>query len=269
LAAFVTLSSGLRLSFADRGEPSDPVVLLLPGPTDSYLSYRPILDQLPAGLRAIAVSPRGHGDSDKPSTGYRVEDFAADVIMVLDALGIDHATLTGHSGSCFVSRRVALDHPERVSGLILEASPTTLRDDPELGEFVASVALALDDPIDAGFVRSFVVDTSSGNVDAQFLDDLVEEVLKVPARVWRETFVGLLRYDDLSDLARVQVPTLLVWGDQDRVVPRAMQDELARRIPAAELAVYPGVGHTPRWEEPSRFAADVAAFVRRHLDHAD
>jgi pimeloyl-ACP methyl ester carboxylesterase len=129
--------------------------------------------------------------------------------------------------------------------------------------------LALDDPIDAGFVRSFVVDTSSGNVDAQFLDDLVEEVLKVPARVWRETFVGLLRYDDLSDLARVQVPTLLVWGDQDRVVPRAMQDELARRIPAAELAVYPGVGHTPRWEEPSRFAADVAAFVRRHLDHAD
>jgi pimeloyl-ACP methyl ester carboxylesterase len=62
------------------------VVLLLPGPTDSWRSYEPVLDQLPSSIRAIAVSQRGHGDSDKPATGCRVEDFAADVVPLLDGL---------------------------------------------------------------------------------------------------------------------------------------------------------------------------------------
>jgi pimeloyl-ACP methyl ester carboxylesterase len=177
------------------------VVLLLPGPTDSCVSCRPIPDRLPTGVRAIAVSQRGHGDSDKPPAGSRVGDFAADVI-------------------------------------------------------------------DASFARSFVVDASSDEIDAELLDDLVDEVLKVPARVWRETFAGMLHYDDLSDLGQMRVPTLLVWGDEDRLVPRAMQDELAARIPKADLVVYPGVGHTPRWDDSSRFAADLAAFARRRRDQA-
>src|SRR5918998_316319 len=75
----LTLASGLTLSFAEQGDPSAPALVLLPGPTDSWLSYEPVLERIPLCIRAIAVSPRGHGDSDKPATGYRVEDFAADV----------------------------------------------------------------------------------------------------------------------------------------------------------------------------------------------
>ena len=145
----VTLESGLSLSYADQGTRSDPIVLLLPGPTDSWRSYQPVLDRLPSDLRVIAVSQRGHGDSDKPETGYSVEDFAADVVQVLDVFGIERAVLAGHSGSCLVARRVALDHPGRVAGLILEASPTTLREDPGLTVFVESVVSGLEDPISA------------------------------------------------------------------------------------------------------------------------
>jgi pimeloyl-ACP methyl ester carboxylesterase len=221
-----------------------------------------VLDRFGA-MKVFGVSQRGHGDSDKPSTGYRVEDFAGDVVPLLDALGIDQAVLVGHSGSCLVARRVALDHPDRVAGLVLEASPTTLRGDANLEEFVESIVSTLQDPIDAGFARAFVADTSSDDLPAQLVDELVTELVNVPARVWKETFAGLQIYDDTAELESITVPTLLVWGDADHLVTRAMQDALVGRIDGAELRRYEGVGHTPRWEEPIRFARDVVGFVAR------
>lgn len=259
----VTLASGLRLSYAHQGGAADPAVVLLPGPTDSWRSYQPVLERLPGETHAIAVSQRGHGDSDKPNSGYRVEDFAADVVPLLDACGIERAVLAGHSGSCLVARRVALDHPERVAGLVLEASPTTLRDDARLVDSVEAIVSDLRDPISRDFARSFIVDTSSAGIQRDLVDQLVEELLKVPARVWHGTFAGLLEYDDTTELGRIEAPTLLVWGDADALVPRDMQDHLARSIPDADLLVYHGVGHTPRWEDPARFSGDLVAFVRR------
>jgi non-heme chloroperoxidase len=259
----VTLASGLTLSHTDRGDASDRAVLFLPGPTDSWRSYQLVLEHLPPEIGAVAVSQRGHGESDKPATGYAVEDFAADVVPLLDALGVERAILAGHSGSCLVARRVALDHPDRVAGLVLEASPTTLRGDPRLTDFVETVVSKLEDPINPDFARAFVVDTSSENVARDMVDLLAEELLKVPARVWRETFAELLRYDDVPELPLIEAPTLLVWGDADALVSRHMQDHLARAIPDAELLVYPGVGHTPRWDAPARFGTDLASFADR------
>ena len=215
--------------------------------------------------RAVAVSQRGHGDSGKPLAGYGVEDFAADVVPFLDLLGIDRAVLAGHSGSCPVVRRVAIDQPERVAGLVLEASPTTLRGDARLDEFVTTVVADLEDPIGADFARSFVVDTSSKGLDQALVEHLVDQLLKVPARVWKEMFARLLQYDDTSELGHIVAPVLLIWGDNDALVGHDMQELQAERIPAATSLTYPGVGHTPRWEEPIRFAADVATFVERSL----
>jgi pimeloyl-ACP methyl ester carboxylesterase len=259
----VTLPSGLTLSYAEQGDAAAPALLMLPGPTDSWRSYETVLDRLPRGIRALAVSPRGHGDSDKPQRGYRVEDYAGDVVPLLDALGIERAVLAGHSGSCLVARGVAVRHPDRVAGLVLEASPTTLRDDPTLRAFVESVVADLDDPISPTFARSFVGDTSSERVPPELIARLTEEIVKVPARVWKETFEDLLRYDDTSTLGLIEAPTLLVWGDADGLVSRNMQHELAGAIPGAALVVYPGLGHTPRWEDPDRFTDDLVGFVER------
>lgn len=261
----VTLASGLTLSYADQGDPSGPAVLMLPGPTDSWRSYQPVLGLLPHDVHAIAVSQRGHGESGKPEMGYRVEDFAGDVVPLLDALGIERAVLVGHSGSCFFARRVALDRPDRVAGLLLEASPTTLRDNPQLLAFVGSVVSELDDPISPDFARSFVVDTSSQKVAPDLVDLLVEDVLAVPARVWKQTFAGLLAYDDRAELPLIETPTRLIWGDADAIVSRAMQDQLAGSLLDAEIFLYPGVGHTPRWDEPVRFSNDLITFARAVL----
>jgi pimeloyl-ACP methyl ester carboxylesterase len=257
------LASGLRLSYARQGDESGPAVVFLPGPTDSWRSYQPVLDCLPDDVFALAVSQRGHGDSDKPASGYRIEDLANDVVGFLDVVGVDRAVLAGHSGSCLVARRVALDHPDRVAGLVLEASPTTLRGDAGLQAFVDSAVAELADPIAPGFARTFVTDTSTEDLAPGFLDLLVHDVLEVPARVWHEVFGELLRYDDVPELDRISVPTLLIWGDRDPLIPRATQEELVRRIPRSELAVYRETRHTPRWQEPLRFGRDVTAHVRR------
>jgi pimeloyl-ACP methyl ester carboxylesterase len=170
--------------------------------------------------------------------------------------------LVGHSGSCLVARRVALDHPTRVAGLVLEASPTSLGTDAAL-TFVSSVVAGLADPIDPDFARSFVADTSSEKVAPEVVDTLVADILKVPARVWQAMFSGLLEYDDIRELRSVGAPTLLIWGDDDSLVSREMQEVLADRIPHAELIVYSDVGHTPRWGDSLRFSEDLAAFVER------
>ncbi len=262
-AATIVIGNGLRLSFAERGDESGPNLLLLPGPTDSWVSYEPVLRRLPSWIHVIALSLRGHGDSDKPAFGYQVEDFAADVVAFLDAVGIKSAVLAGHSGSCLVARRVAIDWPERVAGLVLEASPTTLKGDTRFEAFVRSTVLNLVDPIGHAFARNFVVDTSTDLIGEEMVERLVEELLKVPARVWKETMSGLLRYDDLDELEHIVAPTLLIWGDADSLVGQEMQEHLARAIPDANLSRYPGIGHTPRWEDPARFASEVGAFVGR------
>ena len=111
-----------------------------------------------------------------------MEDFAADVVPLLDALGVERAVPAGHSASRLVARRVAIDRPERVAALVLEASPTTLCGDSGLEGLVEAVVSGLADPIDLDLARYCVVDTSSHQVRPVVLDQLGGELLKVPAR---------------------------------------------------------------------------------------
>ena len=136
-----------------------------------------------------------------------------------------------------------------------------LRDDARLLRFVETVVTELDDPISPDFARTFVIDTSSEDVAPDLVDLLVEEILAVPARVWKQTFAGLLAYDDQTELQLIEAPTLLVWGDADAMVSRAMQDHLAESIRDADVLVYPGAGHTPRWDDPVRFSNDLMTFA--------
>jgi non-heme chloroperoxidase len=90
---------------------------------------------------------------------------------------------------------------------------------------------------------------------------MIEESLKAPARVWREAFASLLDYEDSAEVGKLDVATLVMWGDKDAIIDRAATEALVRSIRDAKLMVYEGIGHTPHWENPARFAHDVAAFV--------
>ena len=96
-----------------------------------------------------------------------------------------------------------------------------------------------------------------------FLETLVQENLKVPARVWRATGEGLLGDDSFGELDKIGAPTLIVWGDQDAILPRGDQEAIAATIAGSRLSVYPGAGHALYWEEPRRLASDLVAFIEQ------
>ena len=235
--------------------------MFLPAYADSWFSYSRVLALLPARYHAYALDQRGHGDSERPACCYRVEDFAADAVAFLDAVAIQRVTLVGHSGSCFAARRVAVTHPTRVARLVLSGSPAGSLPTQVAAGLQAAVR-ALADPVPAGFVREFQAGATHLPLPEPFLEGLVAESGKLPARVWRDAADGLAAFDDTAELGRIAAPTLLVWGDRDGLLPPTEQQRLAAAIPGARSLLYPETGHSPHWERPERFAADLDAFMR-------
>jgi non-heme chloroperoxidase len=119
----------------------------------------------------------------------------------------------------------------------------------------------LEDPIDPKFIHEFVKSTLVQKVPQAFLNNMIKENLKVPARVWRATLKGLLEDDCLEKLNEIKAPTLIVWGDKDRISPRSDQETLLNSIPNSRLVVYPNAGHVLYWEEPASVASDIVAFI--------
>jgi non-heme chloroperoxidase len=154
IVSSVRLDSGITLELAEQGDASGLPVVLLHGLSDSWCSFGRLLPHLPPSLRVLAPSLRGHGDSDRPHAGYRPQDMAADVAHLLDALGVRAAIVAGHSMGSAVAQRLAIDHADRVLGLVLIGAMATWRGSSVLAGLIDAVA-ALEDPIDARFVREF------------------------------------------------------------------------------------------------------------------
>ena len=250
---------GVHLDVVEHGDPDGIPVVLLHGLSDSRHSWDLALPHLPRSVRAIAVSQRGHGDSARPGS-YRVRDFSADVLALLDSLGIERAVIAGHSMGSTIARRFAVDHPERVRGLVLVGSFATFAGKPEVAELTA-IAAELSDPIDRDFAREFQESTLARPIPPSFMETIVDESCKVPVAVFRAAIAGLVEDDVSRDLGRVGAPVLIVWGDQDAYCPRADQDAIAGALPGARLSVFAGSGHAPQWEQAERFARDLGAFV--------
>jgi non-heme chloroperoxidase len=255
--AITRLATGPQVHYAEQGDPDGETILFLPAYADSWFSYSRMLPLLPARFHAFALDQRGHGDSERPSCCYTVDDLAADTVAFLDAAGIERATLVGHSGSCFTARRVAVTHPERVVGLVLIGAPLSLAK-PAVLAFQAAVH-ALEDPVPAQFAREFQAGAAHVPLPEGFLEGLVAESLKLPAHVWKAALDGLVAFDDAADLGRITASTLLIWGDHDAVVSLEDQQRLRDAVPDARLKVYPETGHSPHWERPERVAADLDA----------
>ena len=250
------------LPYVEHGNPDGVPVVMLHGVTDSWRSFEHVLPHLPDDIRAIAVTQRGHADAPQPETGYLIEDLAGDVIDLLDQLGIVRTVLVGHSMGSWVAQRVAIDHPERVIGVVLAGSfGGRPGDDPEMQALTAEMA-SLRDPIGDEVARDFQDSTVASPLPAGQMDTFVSESLKVPARVWNQAFTGFLEVDHTEGLAGLGAPALLIWGEQDAFIPRATQDELLETLPDVRLEVYENVGHAVHWERPERFATDIVEFSR-------
>ena len=254
------LATGVRLRYAEQGDPAAQPLILLHGYSDSWFSYSRVLTGLARRHRVYALDLKGHGDSDRPAGGYTMRDMAGDVVAFMDANGIRPATVVGHSMGSFVAQQVAVRAPERVTRLVLIGSATTFRKLEGVPELARAVD-ALSDPVPHEFAREFQVSTIHHPVPDEFLDRAVAESLKLPARVWRAVMAGMLATGPAGALGERGIPTLILWGDRDACFARSEQEALVAAIPSAVLKVYPETGHALHWERPEGFVRDLEAFV--------
>jgi non-heme chloroperoxidase len=257
----VELLNQVKLPYVEQGAPSGVPLLLVHGYADSWHSFELLLPHLPQSIHTFALTQRGHGDASRPAAGYRPRDFAADLVALMDGLDLEAAVIAGGSSGGLSARRFAIDHPERALGLVLMGSPATLHGKSAVQQLWDSTVSKLTDPVDPRFVREFVEGTVHRPVPGAFLETMVQESLKVPARVWIATLEGLLEDDSFRELDQIVAPTLILWGDQDAILPRRDQEALQAAIAGSRLVVVPGAGHALYWEEPERIASDLVAFI--------
>jgi non-heme chloroperoxidase len=261
----IALSTGVELDVVQSGDPTGVPLVLLHGLSDSAPSMRPLMERLPKGVRAIAITQRGHGDSSRPTGPYATEAFVADTVAAMDKLGVGRAVIFGHSMGSIVAQRLAMKHPDRVAGLVLEGAFPGLKGNLAVDTFYREEVVGLQDPIDPAFARGFQESTLAKPVPPEFLDLVAAESCKLPAQAWKAILQDLMADDLGPDLASVKTPTLLLWGDQDAFVGRADQGRLLAGIRGSKLTVFEGVGHAPHWEEPARAAELISVFIQRHV----
>jgi non-heme chloroperoxidase len=263
--ARTSLTTGPTLHYAQQGDRSGEPIIFLHGYSDSWFSFSRVLPLLSSEYHAFALTQRGHGDSDKPQCCYTPEDFAADVDAFMDAVGIEEATVVGASTGALFAQRVVLSYPHRVSRLVLVGAQTPANEANEAVMGLREEVRALEDPVPPEFVRAFQESTIHQPVPQEFLDTVVSESLKLPARVWRDYLEGAVLSIDpdyVLALHEIDVPTLILWGEQDPLFPREEQERLAAAIPGATLRVYPETGHAVHWDRPEWVIRDLEEFMK-------
>ena len=256
--ADVTLANGVRLHYAEQGPAAAPVIVLLHGYSDSSLSFGRVMPLMPPQFRVIALDLRGHGDSDRPAGGYRIEDLAGDVLLLMDALKIPSAMIVGHSMGSFVAQAIADRAPARVTSLVLMGSAPTFGNANIRG--LCEAVEKLSDPVDPGFVREFQYSTVAVPVPQDFMERAIANSERMPARVWKEIAAGFLEYRPAA--ARPRVRTLVLGGRKDSVFSVAEHTELARQFPNARLELFDDIGHALHWEEPNTFVEALRRFLQ-------
>lgn len=256
----IRLSTGVTLQYVEQGDKTGVPVILLHGFTDSWRSWELVLPQLPASAHVFALTQRGHGQSDKPASGYDPQDFARDVVAFLDQKKIKAAVIVGHSMGSVITQRIAIDHPARTLGLVLVGSFADFKSNEAVQGF-GQLLDTLQDPIGEPFAAEFQQSTLANPIEPAYLQTVIGESLLVPARVWKAVGETLFKVDYTAALRGYVKPVLIVWGDKDVFSPRRDQDLLATAMKGARLLVYTGTGHAVHWEFPARFAADLSQFV--------
>ncbi|MCC3290928.1 alpha/beta fold hydrolase [Arthrobacter sp. zg-Y1110] len=251
------LHTGITVPCLVQGDADAPPVLLLHAWAESRRSFDRLLPGL-AGFRIYAPDLRGQGDADKPQDGYSLAEQAEDAAAVLDALEVPTASVLGSSSGGYVAQQLAVDHPDRVAALVLVGAPLTLKGRPGFADDVDG----LTDPVAEDWVRGFLAwFPLIQEVPPWFIEDRVRDGVKMPAHAWQLSLRGLYTAVPPTETGAIEVPTLILWGGQDSLLPRADQDTLAAKIDGAELKIYPDAAHLVLWECPEQVAADAAAFL--------
>ncbi|MFH8758050.1 alpha/beta fold hydrolase [Streptomyces atroolivaceus] len=267
---------GYRRAYRAEGE--GPAILLVHGIGDSSATWAEVIPGLARRHTVIAPDLLGHGASDKPRADYSVAAYANGVRDLLGVLGIERATLVGHSLGAGVAMQFAYQYPEHTDRLILVSTGGVGR---EVNPVLRAVSLPGADlmlstlrlpgmRLQVGLFTRLIklLDTDLGQ-DAGELLDLVDAL---PDSTSRSAFISTLRavVDRRGQVVTMLdrcylaqgMPTLLLWGSRDGVVPVHHAYGAHAAMPGSRLEILEGAGHFPFHTDPARFHALVEDFMR-------
>lgn len=267
---FVTLSDGAQLHYIARGEAGEPIILIH-GLMSTAYEWSKNIDALAQSHRVFAIDLLGFGFSSRVTKPcYSLKYYAQSVSEFMDAQGLSHASIVGHSLGGAVALQFAHDYPARTGRLALMAPAIYLL------KYLKPVRYAARLPYLPRTVMSLMVcnprvhRTALRNAlgDPTRLDENTLAIRVRATRV-RGTLDALLAMSssphvaDLPDrLGDIAAPSLLIWGDQDLAVPLRHARRLVRELPKAELVVLEGAGHLPNEEIPEQVNRLIVEFLR-------
>jgi pimeloyl-ACP methyl ester carboxylesterase len=271
----VALPNGETLAYVSMGDPAGAPVLLIHGYTDNARDWVPLVPYLSPHFHLLLVDLRGHGRSAKPECCYTRFDFAYDLKLLLDALGITRADLVGHSLGSIVAQTFAELWPERTGRVVLISSTAGPRPGapPRKPSFdYATQIRQLKEPLapDSPFMMAWW--SSPTPVDADFMRRQRQDSAAIPLRVWLavldQGIDPMLDGRDLQkSLPRLTAPTLLVWGSQDEIMDEDARVTLREGLPQAQVKIFDGLGHNPFWENPQACAELINEFLNPNERH--
>lgn len=248
---YVTLY-GENIFFACRGGRSDRVILFIHGAGGSHRHWWPLINNFSLDHFVVAVDLPGHG---------RSEGTAADAIStyrnwlndLVKLLNIPRVVLVGHSMGGGIALDYVLHYPDSLESLVLIGTGARLRVAPQILEQLRQGRVLTELPLLA----------YGSNTSPELLRLAQQELCTVPVDVFLKDFSACDRWDVMDRLAGVQVPTLVVCGEEDRLTPVKYSQFLKSQIFEAELVVVPNAGHMVMLEQPVEVAGTIEGFLRR------
>ncbi|MEI6546387.1 MAG: alpha/beta fold hydrolase [Burkholderiales bacterium] len=260
--------AGLRLHLRDTGPRDAPVVILLHGFGGSLQTWDDWTRLFEPSLRVISLDLPGAGlTGADPSGDYTDARGMVVLLALMDKLGIDRASLVGHSMGGRLAWQFAAAHPDRVDKLVLVspdgfASPGfNYGKAPELGVSLKAMKYMLPKAL---LKMSLAPAYANPAVITPELVTRYYEMMLAPEV--RSAMIARLEQSVMQDpvpiLARITAPTLLMWGDRDAMIPIANADDYLKAIPGARLAKFAGVGHLPQEEAAQPSGKAILSFLR-------
>jgi len=263
-------ANGIELYYEVHGA-GEPLLLIM-GLGANAANWHAQIPILSREFQLIAFDNRGAGRSEKPADAYSIHQMADDTAALMDQLGIQSAHVFGMSMGGMVAQELVLHYPARVRSLILGGTmaggPTSIR--PEPSTIQAFVTLATMPPLQA--IETGLSLLYSDAYIAANKTEMVERAIEfahlmAPPHALQKQVMAVLGFSAHSRLHQVQVPTLLLHGTADKIVPFANSAILLDRIPGARLVEYHGVGHGLLVECAADINREVLAFLRESRTH--
>lgn len=255
-----------EIFYYDRGR--GPVVVLVHGMFGDFLDWEPVLEPLAASYRVIALDLPGFGSSSKPHREYSAEFFVSTLHQFFQQLDLGQFVLAGNSFGGQIAILYALQHPESVSKLVLVNSGGFRQHTSEEKTLLQS---RFSEPILAALTPQINA-LLFGNVFTQPSDNSARYLEKQNAKLQRGDYpayayaisksIALSLQSYLVDrLPELQCPTLLIWGEDDQVLPVAQAELALSRIRNGELKTIANCGHAPQLECPAEFLRVLQSFL--------